>query len=42
MNMSTPDEQAADWLIRRDRGLTPAEQDAYLQWLAADQSALVI
>ncbi len=25
---------AADWVARRDRGLTPAEQDAYLQWLA--------
>ncbi len=36
MNQATPDEQAADWLIRRDRGLTPAEQDEYLQWLAAD------
>ena len=29
-------EQAAGWLARRDRGLTPAEQDDYLQWLAAD------
>ena len=36
MNIPTPDEQAADWLVRRDRGLTPAEQDDYLQWLAAD------
>ena len=27
---------AAEWLVRRDRGLTPAEQDAFLQWLAAD------
>lgn len=36
MNAPTPDEQAADWLVRRDRGLTPAEQDAYLQWLAAN------
>jgi transmembrane sensor len=27
---------AADWLARRDRGLTPAEQDEFLQWLAAD------
>lgn len=26
-------EAAAAWLARRDRGLTPAEQDAYLQWL---------
>ncbi|MBI4625703.1 MAG: FecR domain-containing protein [Verrucomicrobia bacterium] len=29
-------EQAADWLIRRDRGLSSAEQDEFLQWLAAD------
>lgn len=29
-------EQAAQWLARRDRGLTAAEQDEYLQWLAAD------
>ena len=36
MSQPTPDEQAADWLIRRDRGLTPGEQDDYLQWLAAD------
>jgi len=28
--------QAAHWLARRDRGLTPAEQDAYLQWMHAD------
>jgi transmembrane sensor len=28
--------QAARWLARRDRGLTSAEQDEYLQWLAAD------
>ena len=27
---------AATWLSRRDRGFTPAEQDAYLQWLQAD------
>jgi transmembrane sensor len=27
---------AADWLIRRDRGLTAAEQDEFFQWLAAD------
>lgn len=27
--------EAAEWLIRGDRGLTPAEQDAFLQWLAA-------
>jgi transmembrane sensor len=29
-------DQAAAWLVRRDRGLTPAEQDEFLQWLAAD------
>ena len=28
--------QAADWLMRQDRGLTPVEQDALSQWLAAD------
>jgi transmembrane sensor len=27
---------AAEWVMRHDRGLTPAEQDRYLQWLAAD------
>jgi len=27
---------AAAWLVKRDRGLTPAEQDEYLQWLTAD------
>ncbi len=27
---------AADWLVRRDRGFTAAEQDAFLDWLAAD------
>jgi len=32
----TIDAAAAHWLSRRDRGLTAAEQDAYLQWLAAD------
>lgn len=26
---------AAAWLARRDRGFTPAEQDAFLQWLRA-------
>ena len=29
-------DQAATWLARRDRGLTPAEQDSYMQWLTAD------
>lgn len=27
---------ASRWLARQDRGFTPAEQDEYLQWLAAD------
>jgi transmembrane sensor len=27
---------AADWLVRRDRGLSAAEQDDFLAWLAAD------
>ena len=27
---------AAEWLARRDRGLTAVEQDAFLQWLAED------
>lgn len=27
---------AADWLVRTDRGLTAAEQDEFLDWLAAD------
>ena len=31
-----PAEQASVWLARRDRGLTAAEQDAYLQWLQED------
>lgn len=30
------DAAAAQWLARRDRGFTPAEQDAYLQWLRDD------
>ncbi len=28
--------QAAEWLIKRDRGLTGAEQDEFFQWLGAD------
>lgn len=27
---------AAEWVMKLDRGLTPAEQDQYLQWLALD------
>jgi transmembrane sensor len=30
------DADAANWLARRDRGLTPGEQDEYLQWLRED------
>lgn len=30
------DTEASAWLARRDRGLTAAEQDAYLEWLRAD------
>jgi len=30
------DAEASAWLARRDRGLTAAEQDAYLEWLRAD------
>lgn len=28
--------QAAAWVLRHDRGLAPAEQDEFFQWLAAD------
>ena len=28
--------QAGEWLVKRDRGLTAAEQDEFFQWLAAD------
>src|SRR5581483_9466836 len=28
--------EAAAWLARRDRGLSPAEQDDYMHWLQAD------
>jgi transmembrane sensor len=30
------DDLAAAWVARRDRGLTPAQQDEFFQWLAAD------
>lgn len=44
MNRPEPDspeaqarsQAAAEWLVRRDQGLTGAEQDAFLEWLAAD------
>ncbi len=29
---------AASWLARQDRGLTAAEQDAYLEWLCRDEA----
>ncbi len=29
-------QRAADWLARRDRGLSASEQDRYLEWLRAD------
>jgi len=28
--------QAGEWLVKRDRGLTAAEQDEFFHWLAAD------
>ena len=31
-----PADVAAAWVMRQDRGLSPAEQDEFLQWLAAD------
>jgi transmembrane sensor len=31
-----PANVAAAWVMRHDRGLSPAEQDEFLQWLAAD------
>lgn len=33
---ATVETEAAAWLVKRDRGLSAAEQDAFLQWLAAD------
>ena len=33
---SKVDKEAANWVLRRDRGLTAAEQDALTDWLAAD------
>lgn len=33
---SAADTAASEWVMRHDRGLSPAEQDAFLQWLAAD------
>src|SRR5436190_2158017 len=33
---SSIDLAAAEWLVRRDRGFTPQEQDEYFHWLAED------
>lgn len=30
------DQEAASWLVRRDGGFTPKEEDEFLRWLAAD------
>ncbi|MSU50754.1 MAG: DUF4880 domain-containing protein [Opitutus sp.] len=35
-NDRNPASVAAAWVMRQDRGLSPAEQDEFLQWLAAD------
>ena len=32
----TVEREAAAWVVREERGLTPAEQDALSHWLAAD------
>ncbi|MFI5335635.1 MAG: FecR family protein [Opitutales bacterium] len=34
----SPDEAASAWLARRDRGMTPREQDEYLRWLLENKS----
>ncbi|MBN8754661.1 MULTISPECIES: FecR family protein [Variovorax] len=31
-----PDEQALDWFVRQQRGLSPEEQEQHLRWLADD------
>lgn len=36
-NAANPEGVASAWLARRDRGLTAAEQDAYLEWLRSDR-----
>jgi len=33
--MDRIDDGAVDWVIRREKGLTPSEQDEFLEWLAA-------
>lgn len=35
-NSDPIERQAAEWLIKRDRGLTAVEQDDFCEWLAAD------
>ena len=30
------EQEAAEWLVKRDRGFTPEEQDAFFQWLGED------
>jgi len=37
----SPDQLAAEWVIRRDRGLTPAEQREYLAWQESQIEAIV-
>jgi len=32
----TVETQAAHWLVQHDRGLTPSQQDEFLQWVSAD------
>jgi len=34
--MDRIDDAAVDWVIKREQGLTPSEQDEFLDWLAAD------
>ena len=35
MDRDNVEREAADWVVRHDRGLTAAEQDQFLDWLAA-------
>ena len=35
-DLNTIEEAAADWLVRRDRGLTPAQEREFAAWLDAD------
>lgn len=36
------EQEAADWVARRDRGLSAAEQDDYLQWLSEDSRRVAL